>query len=161
MIKNILITFCFLSIPFTSKAQFFSFGFGDDFFGPQIQGQMEEAEYDGTKLEMEKFLKENFKNPEKQRNVNGTIIVECIINEKGEVVETHLLRGVKDAFNKEARRVASLMQFKEVKKDKEKNRKDNDTRSYRNQREIHRIYNVSFPIKNGKLNFLNLRTIEV
>ena len=151
MKKIILTAAIALSLPFTSNAQIFNFGFGDDFFGPPFQQRqprerVEPAEYDGDKEDMELFMKDHFKNPPSQRDVEGTIIIACIIDEKGKVVETHVVRGLKDAFNKEAQRVASKMKFKPAKRGKEK---------------VKSRYDVKFPIRKGRLNFLDLKTTDV
>lgn len=209
--KKALFTFILFSLSLFAKAQFFGWGFDDDFFGPSQQVYAE-AEYDGSESDMESFLKSNFVNPPNQREVNGTIVVTCIIDEDGNVVDTQLARGLKKSFDKEALRVAALMKFKPVAgynpdinnsnggitdeegstdtggstegstngnyssgnsrydNDTGGSTRDNDTRYYSNrnnrrnnrtQRETRRQYSVSFPIKRGKLNFLNLETIEI
>ena len=147
--KKILLSFIILIAPLCANAQFFSFGFDDDFFGPRVrrqQEQVEKAEYDGDKEDMEDFMKENFKNPKNQRNVEGNIIIACIIDEKGKVIETHVVKGLREDFNREAQRVASKMRFKPAKKGKEK---------------VKSRYDVTFPIRKGRLNFLNLKTVDV
>ena len=62
-----------------AKAQIFNFGFGDDFFQPRVQQRQQEPitkpEYDGDKQDMEDFMKENFKNPVNQREVEGKIVI--------------------------------------------------------------------------------------
>ena len=141
------------ALPLFADAQVFRFGFGDDFFGDDFFGpqrrQQENVvkpEYDGDKEDMEDFMKENFKNPVNQREVEGKIIIACIINEKGKVIETHVVRGLKEDFNKEAQRVAAKMRFKPAKRGKEK---------------VKSRYDVTFPIRKGRLSFLNLRTTDV
>ncbi len=206
--KKFITTIFLLTFVITGKAQFFSFGFPDEFFGPS-EPTYEEAEYDGTESEMEAFMKANFQNPANQRDVNGNIVITCIINDAGEVVETQVSRGLRTAFDREAKRVAALMKFKPVNngnaqpenddnKPQEDNsgtrprQRDNNSDSafssgnsnqdnsysngefssgssnnrYRgnnrnNRRGSNRIFNVTFPIKNGRLNFLNLNTIDV
>lgn len=147
--KRFILSLIIITFPFCANAQFFSFGFDDDFFGPRVRQQQEEvvkAEYDGDKQDMEDFMKENYKNPINQRNIEGTIIIACIIDEKGKVIETHVVKGLKEDFNKEAERVASKMRFKPAKKGKEK---------------VKSRYDVTFPIRKGRLNFLNLKTVDV
>lgn len=202
--RNILLIILLACLPSITKAQFFNFGF-DDFFGTPMRVEMAEAEYDGTTSQMEAFLKANFKNPSGQQGINGKVIVECFVNEKGEVVETNIIQGLRDPFNREARRVASLLKFKPLASDndhsgrakentqknkaKSRDNQNNDTRSSNNNRRGNngmssgssidqrqgnyynrsrnrqndnlRKSNVTFPIKNGKLNFLNVATIEV
>ena len=203
--KKIVTTICMLTLAIAAKAQFFGFGFPDEFFG-QPQPTYEEAEYNGTKSEMEAFLKANFQNPANQRDVNGNIVITCIINQAGEVVETQVSRGLRTAFDREAKRVAALMKFKPVNSENQPHQNNDDkpqddnassstrhnndnsefssgnsgqgttssdgefssgssSNNYRsnrnNRRESNRIFNVTFPIKNGRLNFLNLNTIEI
>ena len=133
-----------------AKAQIFNFGFGDDFFQPRVQQRHQEPitkpEYDGDKQDMEDFMKENFKNPVNQREVEGKIVIACILNEKGKVIETHVVRGLNADFNKEAQRVAAKMRFKPAKRGKEK---------------VRSRYDVTFPIRHGRLSFIELKTIDV
>ena len=151
MNKLVLSTIVFL-LSSVANAQFFSFGFGDDFFDSPFQQrapreQITKPEYDGDKEDMELFMKDNFKNPPGQREAEGTIIIACIIDEKGKVVETHIVQGLRQTeFNKEAQRVASKMKFKPGKRGKEK---------------VKSRYDVQFPIRKGRLNFLNLKTTDV
>lgn len=132
------------------KAQIFNFGFGDDFFQPRVQQRQREQvtkpEYDGDKQDMEDFMKENFKNPVNQREVEGKIVIACILDEKGQVIETHVVRGLNADFNKEAQRVAAKMRFKPAKRGKEK---------------VRSRYDVTFPIRHGRLSFIELKTIDV
>lgn len=211
--KKTLFTFILFSLTLCAKAQFFGWGFDDDFFGPSQQ-EYAKAEYNGSKLEMEEFLKANFNSPANQRDVNGTIIVTCIIDEGGNVVDTKLTRGLRRSFDQEALRVAALMKFKPVAGSESGNnasgsgathddttagnsgstqgstngdyssgnsssydndtggstRRNNDTRQNSNrnnrrnnrvQRESRRQFSVEFPIKKGRLNFLNLETITI
>ena len=209
--KKTLFTFILFSLSLFSRAQFFGWGFDDDFFGPSQQVYAE-AEYDGSKSDMESFLKSNYVNPPNQREVNGTRIVTCIIDEGGNVVDTQLASGLRKSFDKEALRVAAMMKFKPVAgyspdinnsnggtprldgstdsggstdsssngnyssgnslngNDTGGSSNTNDTRYHssrnnrrnsRTQRETRRQYSVSFPIKRGRLNFLNLETIEI
>lgn len=133
-----------------AKAQIFNFGFGDDFFQPRVQQRQREPitkpEYDGDKQDMEDFMKDNFKNPVNQREVEGKIVIACILDEKGQVIETHVVRGLNADFNKEAQRVAAKMRFKPAKRGKEK---------------VRSRYDVTFPIRHGRLSFIELKTIDV
>ena len=133
-----------------AKAQIFNFGFGDDFFQSRVQQRQQEPitkpEYDRDKQDMEDFMKENFKNPVNQREVEGKIVIACILNEKGKVIETHVVRGLNADFNKEAQRVAAKMRFKPAKRGKEK---------------VRSRYDVTFPIRHGRLSFIELKTIDV
>lgn len=149
MRKYILIAML-LTVATGAKAQIFNFGFGDDFFQPRVQQRKQEPitkpEYDGDKQDMEDFMKENFKNPVNQREVEGKIVIACILDEKGKVIETHVVRGLNADFNKEAQRVAAKMRFKPAKRGKEK---------------VRSRYDVTFPIRHGRLSFIELKTIDV
>lgn len=151
MRKLILSVAIALLMPISADAQFFNFGFGDDFFDSPFQHhrqreQITQPEYEGDKEDMELFMKDHFKNPVGQREVEGNIIIACIIDEKGKVVETHVVRGLKEEFNKEAQRVASKMKFKPGMRGKEK---------------VKSRYDVRFPIRKGRLSFLDLKTTDV
>ena len=149
MRKYILIAMLF-TVATGAKAQIFNFGFGDDFFQPRVRQRQQEPitkpEYDGDKQDMEDFMKENFKNPVNQREVEGKIVIACILNEKGKVIETHVVRGLNADFNREAQRVAAKMRFKPAKRGKEK---------------LRSRYDVTFPIRHGRLSFIELNTIDV
>lgn len=141
------------TMAITANAQIFHFGFGDDFFNDdffgrrrQPQEEIVKPEYDGDKEDMEDFMKENFKSQPEQRDVEGKIIIACIIDEKGKVVETHVVRGLTEPLNKEAKRVAEKMRFKPAKKGKEK---------------VKSRYDVTFPIRRGRVSFLDLKTVDV
>lgn len=152
--RKYIFAFCVFLLPMFVDAQVFRFGFGDDFFNDdffgsqrrQRQENVVKPEYDGDKEDMEDFMKENFKNPVNQREVEGRIVIACIINEKGKVIETHVVRGLKEEYNKEAQRVAAKMRFKPAKKGKEK---------------VKSRYDVTFPIRKGRLSFLDLKTTDV
>lgn len=151
--KRYVMIFAMAMMAFTVKAQIFRFGFGDDFFNDdffgrqrQPQEQIIKPEYDGDKEDMEDFMKENFKSQPGQQNVEGKIVIACIIDEKGKVVETHVVRGLSEPLNKEAKRVAEKMKFKPAKKGKDK---------------VKSRYDVTFPIRRGRVNFLDLETIDV
>jgi TonB family protein len=60
---------------------------------------------------MNQFINENFHYPEKasENREQGTIWVEFIINEKGEVINVKVIKGVSDLLDKEALRVIQSM----------------------------------------------------
>ncbi len=102
--------------------------------------------YKGGKHEMEMFIEKNFNNPSERKNIEGNVVVACVVDQKGKVVEAQVVRSVNEDLNKEALRVAKEMRFKPatVGKRKVKGRID-----------------VVFPIRHGRLSFLELQTIEV
>ena len=141
-----------LLLPLGVHAQFFGFGFGDefdDFFGPRRreQVQIEKAQFKGGKAGMNEFIEKNYKNPTpRQQDLNGQILVYCLINEKGKVEETRVTRGLLQAYDKEAVRVAKKMKFKPAKQGKKK---------------VKSQYQVAFPIRKGRLSFSTLPTVDI
>ena len=151
--NKFIVILAMASFTLSANAQVFHFGFGDDFFNDDFFGrprqqkeQVTKPEYDGDKEDMEDFMKENFKGQPGQRDVEGKIIIACIIDEKGKVVETHVVRGLTDELNKEAKLVAEKMRFKPAKRGKDK---------------VKSRFDVTFPIRRGKVNFLDLPTVDV
>ena len=150
--KKLFILAALAMTPLLSQAQFFNFNFGDDFFNyPKIEQRQEEKitkpEFKGGKETLEKYLKEHFKNASGDRETEGMIIVACILNEKGRVEETHIVKGLRNRYyNSEAQRVCKQMKFKPGKRGKKK---------------VRSRYDISFPIRKGRLNFENLNTTDV
>ena len=139
-----------LVLPLSVHAQFFGFGDEfDDFFGPQRheQVQIEKAQFKGGKAGMNEFIEKNYKNPTpRQQDLDGQILVYCLINEKGKVEETRVTRGLLQAYDKEAVRVAKKMKFKPAKQGKKK---------------VKSQYQVAFPIRKGRLSFSTLPTVDI
>ncbi len=134
------------------RAQIFEFGFPFGDFGRRGQQVEEEPvtkpEYKGGIEALNKYLESHFKVPEPVDNVEGNITVACILNEKGKVEETTILRGLMKPLNDEAVRVARKLKFKPAKKGKKK---------------VKSRFDVTFPIRRGKVSFstLKLNTVEV
>lgn len=141
--RHIIISLLFaISVPM--NAQFF-FGF------PQQEAQRKQENYTapaykGGNAAMEKFISKNFRQPAKREPIDGRIIVAVIVNHKGKVTETHLLRSVNSTLDAEAINVCRKMKFRPATRGKEK---------------VKGRIDVSFPIKHGRLSFINLPTIEV
>ena len=139
-----------LVLPLSVHAQFFGFGDEfDDFFGPQRheQVQIEKAQFKGGKAGMNEFIEKNYKNPTpRQQDLDGQILVYCLINEKGKVEETRVTRGLLQAYDKEAVRVAKKMKFKPAKQGKKK---------------VKSQYQIAFPIRKGRLSFSTLPTVDI
>ena len=96
---------------------------------------------------MNEFIEKNYKNPTPKKNeLNGEILVLCVISEKGKVAETQVTRSLSAAYDKEAVRVVKKMKFKPAKQGKKK---------------VKSRYQISFPIRKGRLSFNTLPTIDV
>ena len=138
----------FLLLPFTARAQFFDFGFGDDdFFSRPRREQVVAPSYKGGAESLEKYLESNYKNPKKNdRTLSGVIVVVCIVNEKGRVKETHVMRGLREEFDAEAVRVCRKMKF---------------IPAHQGKKKVKGRFDVTFPIRNSRLSFSTLETIDV
>ncbi|MCM1312548.1 MAG: energy transducer TonB [Bacteroides sp.] len=149
MDKIILLTVLF-AIHLSAKAQFFGFGFGEEPFTHRMEQHEKEPftapVFKGGNEALNRFIEKNFKNPSPRSDVYGSIIIACIINEKGKVVDTQIIRHADDALDAEAVRTAKKLKFKPGRQGKKK---------------VKSRYDVAFPIKNGRLSFSTLETIEV
>lgn len=138
------------ALPFTASAQFFDFGFGTDPFG-QRRGQHTVEKYvapsyKGGKEKLEAFQEKNFKNVGGQAGKRGTIVVACIVNKKGKVEQAQVVRSVSRELDSEALRVSKKLKFKPATQGKKK---------------VKGRYDVSYPIRNGRLSFINLDTMDL
>lgn len=131
------------------QAQFFDFGFGNNpFFEQRQQRQpLESPQFKGGDEALHKFMLKNFQNPTvDNRQLEGRIVVACIINEKGRVTETHIVQSLHEAFDKEAQRVCQKMKFKPARRGKDK---------------VKCRFDITFPIRHARLSFVTLPTVEV
>lgn len=139
---------CILSL--TTKAQIYNFGFGEYPF--MQRGEQEKKEqytapsFKGGKDKLNKFIQKEFKKQNDEKGVKGKITVACIVNEKGKVSQVQIIQGLSQNLNEEAMRVAKKMKFKPAKKGKKK---------------VKGRYDIVFPIRNGKVSFLNFETNNV
>lgn len=141
--------FLFASIlTLQANAQFFNFGFPAPYQQrQQVQQQkITPPEYKGGNAKLNKFIEKNFQNPHDRQNIDVNITVACIIGTNGKVVEAQILRGANRDLNDEALRVAKKLKFKPAKQGKKK---------------VKSRFDVTFPIRHGRLSFLELKTIEV
>lgn len=148
--KTIILLILLNAIPLASKAQFFGFGNGDDFFSGRIDRNREdytEPQFKKGSESIEKFIQKNFKNPPGQsRDLSGRIVVTCIVNTKGRVEKAYVAKGLTKDLDKEAVRVAKKMKFKPAKYGKEK---------------VKAQTNIIFPIRKGKLSYNNFETFDL
>lgn len=149
--KRILLLILTSFVILQSHAQFFDFGFPDPFSQRQQRQQVQRdpitpPEYKGGNSKLNKFLEKNFQNPIERKSIDGKITVACIVGTKGKVIETQVVRGLERDLNDEALRVAKKLKFKPAKQGKKK---------------IKSRVDVVFPIRHGRLSFLDLPTIEV
>jgi len=131
----------------SSKAQFFSFQFPGERQQQQVKREkMTPPEYKGGKEGINKYLEKTFQNPEERKNIEGNIIVACIVSPKGKVEDAQLVKSVDKELNQEAIRVAKTMKFKPAMIGKKKARGRID---------------ITFPIRHGRLSFITLNTVDV
>lgn len=150
--KRLILMFA-LILPVVAQAQFFDFNFGfdDPFFSQrqrtqQQQEKVTKPEFKGGKDALEKHLKEKFHNPQNAERKDGQVVVACILSEKGKVEETHLVRSMGNPWDQEALRVCKKLKFKPGKRGKKK---------------VKSRYDVSFPIRRGRLSFSSLPTVDL
>lgn len=154
MKRIILVTL--LCMPMLASAQFFDFNFefDDPFFAPRKERKQEivvkeivvKPEFKGGKEALEKYLKKNFKNPVDAEDKDGEVIIACILNTKGKVEQTAVVRSMKGPWDAEAERVCKKLKFKPAKRGKKK---------------VKSRYDVSFPIRHGRLSYSKLTTVDV
>ncbi|MCQ2256372.1 MAG: energy transducer TonB [Bacteroidaceae bacterium] len=138
---------CFLLlVSVSSRAQFFSFGF------PQFEERQQRKEkytapsYKGGDSAVEAFIQKQYHNPSPRKEVDGRIVVAVIVDKKGKVRESEVIQGLTDELNKEALRVARKMKFAPATRGKKK---------------VDGRVDVVFPIRRGKLSFMELSTVDV
>lgn len=146
--KKLLILFLLTFVAVNADAQFFDFGFGN----PYSQRQRPKSDpvtapkYKGGNKGINRFIEKNFRNPVERKRIDGRITVACIIGVKGKVIEAQVVKGLDRELNEEALRVAKKLKFKPAKQGKKK---------------VKSRFDVVFPIRHGKLSFLDLPTTEV
>lgn len=148
--KRILFLFAILcGLSLGSKAQVFRFDFADP-FTQQRQQQPEEKvtrpKYKHGAQGVNDFVKKEFHPVQGKASLSGRIVVACLINEKGKVVQTEVLQGIDRELNDEAVRVCGKLKFKPAKRGKKK---------------VKSRYDVVFPIRHGKVSFVTAPTIEI
>ena len=143
--KQLFILFICL-LPLSASAQFFNFGFGDDRYSQREQETVTKPEYKGGTDAINKYLKKNFRNPPMEKKLDGKVVVACILNEKGKVVETHIVQGMGEELNEEAQRVCKKMKFKPAKRGK---------------KNVKSRFDIVFPIRRSRLSFSTLQTVDL
>ena len=129
-----------------TRAQFFEFGYPRNEQRQAPQEPVEAAKYKGGVAGLNRFLEKEFKRVPEKSNVEGSIIIACIINEKGKVSETQVVRSLGTELDNEALRVVKKLKFKPAKQGK---------------KAVKSRINISFPIRRGKVSFSTLKTIDV
>ncbi len=102
--------------------------------------------FKGGEEGVKSFLLKNFNQPKTREKVDGRIVVAVIVNSKGNVENTQVVRSLTKSLDTEAIRVCRKMKFKPATSGKKKVRGRVD---------------ITFPIRNGRLSFLNLPTVDV
>ena len=143
--SRLIFLLLFVECSIAANAQFF-FGF------PQQQMEQRQTEkytapsYKGGEAAIQAFITKNFQQPSERERVEGKIVVAVIVGPKGKPIDAQVVRSVNNTLNTEAVRVCKKMKFKPatVGKKKVKGRID-----------------ITFPIKHGRVSFVDLPTIEV
>ncbi len=139
-----IILLIFVLYSMSAQAQFFF-----DFPRQQTEQRREKVvlpEYKKGKEGIQSFILKNFKQPKIRERVDGKIVVAVIVNTKGNVDEAQVVRSVSSALDAEAVRVCKRMTFKPAKRGKEK---------------VKGRIDITFPIRNGRVSFIDLPTTEV
>lgn len=148
MLRKILFLLTLTLLPLWAQGQSFSFG-PSPFFAPrqQTHTRVESPKFKGGDKALRRYLLKHYENPSAEdRTVEGTVVVACIIDEKGRVVETHVVRSVGEAFDREAVRVCKKMKFHPARQGKKK---------------VKSRFDISFPIRHSRLSFVTLSTTVV
>lgn len=149
--RRLFFVLCVLALSTAVRAQFFDFGFGADPFA-QRRGQQREAytapQFKGGDKAVQAFVLKHFQNPSAtdSQQAEGIVVVACIVGEKGRVEETHVVRSMGSAYDNEAQRVCRKMKFSPARLGKQK---------------VKGRFDVSFPIRRGRLSFSKLQTVDV
>ena len=145
MIIRCMIGLLFALCVLQAKAQFF-WGFPQQERVKQRQVQYVAPSFKGGDDGIKAFLLKNFKNPSEREQVDGRIVVALIVNTKGNVEQFYVVRSVSTTLDKEAVRVCRKMKFRPATKGKAK---------------VKGRIDITLPIRNGRLSYLDLPTVEV
>ena len=133
-----------LAVSLPTNAQFF-------FSFPQQETQRKQEnytppQYKGGDAAIRKFISKKFRQPANRDQIDGKVVVAVIVKPNGKVDETHVIRSVNKELDAEAANVCRKMKFRPATLGKKK---------------VKGRIDISFPIKHGRLSFVNLPTIEV
>lgn len=130
------------------RAQFFSFGMPDGYVQRQQepQVQVEPAKYRGGMKGLNRFLEKEFRLVESARTVDGTIYIVCEITAKGRIGDYQIRRSLGRELDAEAVRVLKKLKFSPARQGKKK---------------VSSQINITFPIRHGRVSFLQLQTVDV
>lgn len=140
-----IITVLFLLCAMTSKAQFF---FG---FPPQQRMERSTEKYTAPSYKkgeagMKAYIQKNFKNATEREKVDGKIVVAVIVNPKGNPAEVQVVRSLRAPLDAEAVRVCKKMKF---------------TPATLGKKKVKGRIDITFPIRNGRLSYIDLPTVDV
>ena len=127
------------------KAQFF-FDFSPRQQVEQRRESVTPPAYKGGEEAVKAYLQKNFKQPKIKEKVDGRIVVAVIVNPKGNVENAQIVRSLTKNLDAEAVRLCKKMKFKPATSGKKKVRGRVD---------------ITFPIRNGRLSFFDLPTVDV
>lgn len=135
----------FLLLTASARAQFY-FDFTPRQQTEQRREQSVPPTYKGGEEAVQAYLLKNFKRPEVREDVSGRIVVAVIVNAKGNVESAQVVRSLTKSLDAEALRVCKKMKFKPATTGK---------------RKVRGRVDIIFPIRHGRLSFLDLPTTEV
>jgi len=140
--KHILLFVLLMMSALYADAQFFNYrGY------TRPQEEQIAPKFKGGDEALERFMKKHYKNPSViDRHLNGEVIIDVIINEKGRVDDFRVVKRVAPEYDDEAVRVTKKMKFKPAKRGKKK---------------VKSRYRLTYPIKRGRLSFMTLNTVDV
>lgn len=146
--KHIAIFILFIGLFATHKAhaQFFNFRFGSPFMEERQQQPVTQPQYKGGNKGLNDFLLKNYKNPVGRHDVEGQIVILCLIDTKGKVSDLRITRSLDRDYDMEAVRVVKKLKFKPATQGKKK---------------VNSRYEIYFPIRSGRLSFTTLKTVDV
>ena len=146
--KSIIFFFLLLCASFETNAQVFNFGIERPYAERRQseQNPVTLPKYKNGSAGVNEFIKKHFRYIDGKSAVSGRIIVACLINEKGNVVDTDVIQGLDAEMNNEAVRVVKELKFKPAKRGKKK---------------VKSRYDVVFPIRHGKVSFVTAPTIDL
>jgi len=130
----------------TVQAQFFQFGPPPVSTNRSVVPPVEPAKFKGGRQGLNRTLEREFRRVDGHSKTDGIILIIGIINEKGKVVDTQVLRSLNSALDKEALRVVHKLKFKPARQNKKK---------------IKSRIEITFPIRHGRVSFSTLKTVDV
>lgn len=128
----------------SAKAQFF-YGF------PPMRQEHKQEKYTAPAYRkgeagIQEFIEKNFRSSADRERVDGKVVIAVIVDAKGKPAELHVVRSLTKTLDEEAVRVCRKMRFRPAMLGKKK---------------VQGRIDITFPIRHGRISFVDLPTIEV